>query len=94
MDRIPTTIQNFMFKKESWTAAKARAWLKKHHHLTELDEGKTVWRFRQLDPLLFDPKSFRVFELPGTVGIQATVGHLHVHGSHGGHYYHSLYRSH
>lgn len=91
--RIPTTIQNLMFRKESWTAAKARAWLKRHHHLTQLDEGKTVYRFRQLNPSLFDPRSFRVIELPGTVGIEATIGHLHVHGSHGGHYYHALHRT-
>lgn len=41
-----------------------------------LEEKPNFWHFRQVDPDLFERKSFRTIHLPGHGGILATVGHL------------------
>ena len=79
MARAPTTVQTFMFDRKIWTAAKARAWLKRNRKVVgKLEEKPNYWHFRQLPPDMFVRTSFRTITIPpgdGT-GILATVGHL------------------
>jgi hypothetical protein len=73
----PTTVQTFLFDRKIWTAAKARAWLRRNKKIVgRLVEKPNFWHFRQLPPDLFRPRSFRTIQIPGRGGIMATIGHL------------------
>ena len=72
---IGTEIQTVLVPHSKFpTRESARAWIVEHgFKATQADEGKTVTRFRQIDPDHFEPKSFRTIPL-GASGVQAVIG--------------------
>lgn len=64
-------VQTFIVSKSiASSVAQARALIRAHHaQRFEADETGTSWRFRQLDPGLFKPRSFRTFHLADGVAI-------------------------
>jgi hypothetical protein len=73
----PTTIQTYLFSKQHWNKTKARAWLKQHRKLVGFIDENGYLHARQIDPDLFDRRSFRTIDLDLARGIKAVVGHLH-----------------
>ena len=73
----PTTIQTYLFSKQHWTKAKAKAWLKQHRKVVGFIDENGHLHARQIDPDLFDRRSFRTIDLDLARGIKAVVGHLH-----------------
>lgn len=51
--------QTILFDKAKFTLKQAKAWLKEHGFKTGLDEGVTVYRFRQENPHKFNKNSFK-----------------------------------
>lgn len=75
--RPSTVVQTYLFSRFDWTAQQARTWLRRHKKIAGwLDETDDYWRFRQLDPDLFDKQSFRTVTLPGIVGVKIVTGHM------------------
>ena len=72
-----TTIQTYLFDKNYWTKTKAKAWLKKHRKVSVVEEERGYFHARQIDPDLFDRRSFRTIVLDEATGFKAVVGHLH-----------------
>lgn len=72
-----TTIQKYLFDKRSWNKTRANAWLKSHRKVTGVVDEDGYLHARQIDPDLFDRRSFRTIDLSLRTGIKATVGHLH-----------------
>jgi hypothetical protein len=72
---IGTEIQTVLVPHAQFpTREKARAWIVEHgFRATKADVGKSVTRFRQIDPDHFEPKSFRTIPL-GKSGVQAVIG--------------------
>jgi len=72
---IGTEIQTVLVPHSKFpTRGSARAWIVEHgFKATKMDEGKTVTRFRQIEPDHFEPKSFRTIPL-GSSGVQAVIG--------------------
>lgn len=72
---IGTEIQTVLVPHSKFpTRESARAWVVEHgFKATKVDEGKTVTRFRQIEPDHFEPKSFRTIPL-GASGVQAVIG--------------------
>jgi len=71
---IGTEIQTVLVPHAQFpTREKARAWIVEHgFRATKADVGKSVTRFRQIDPDHFEPKSFRTIPL-GKSGMQAVA---------------------
>jgi HK97 family phage prohead protease len=68
-----TEIQTIIFEKESFSKEDAIKWLKDHDFkYDDIVEKDTTFHFRQQDPELFDPESFRTIEI--TKGIKAIIG--------------------
>ncbi len=75
-----TTIQTYLFDRKEWTKPEAKAWLKKHRKVADVvAEGphSGYWHARQIEPNLFDLRSFRTIELSVGRNLKAVVGHLH-----------------
>jgi hypothetical protein len=71
------TIQSFLFARKKWTAAKADAWLKKHHYKTPpVDETADFLRYRQASPAHFRKGTFITKELSAKSGIKAVMAKL------------------
>ena len=72
---IGTEIQTVLVPHSKFpTRDSVRAWIIEHgFKATKVDEGKSVTRFRQIDPDHFEPKSFRTIPL-GASGVQAVIG--------------------
>ncbi len=47
-------IQSVIFDKQYYTLSKAKKWLQKHNMFNEVDEKPATYRFRQLDPNIFN----------------------------------------
>ncbi len=76
--RPPTTIQTYLFPVDTWTKPRARAWLERHRKVaSSLTREGTHWHARQIDPSLFDRRSFRTIVLEPGLGLKVVVGHLH-----------------
>lgn len=73
----PTTIQTYLFSKQHWNKTRAKAWLKQHRKVVSLADEDGYLHARQIEPDLFDRRSFRTIELDSACGIKAVVGHLH-----------------
>jgi len=73
-----TTVQTLILSKDKFkTLDQAKAWIKEHgfkveHKGKAPDETETSYRFRQMDPGLFKPNTFRTITL--TEGVKAVVG--------------------
>ena len=74
--RKTTIVQTIIFDKEKFKKSDdAKSWLKEHDYKSGgMDETDESFRFRQIEPDQFDPKSFRIIEL--TEGIKAVIGKL------------------
>ncbi|MFA5053600.1 MAG: hypothetical protein WC565_06065 [Parcubacteria group bacterium] len=72
-----TTIQTYLFDKRHWNRTKAKAWLKRHRKVAGFIDENGYLHARQIDPDLFDRRSFRTIDLDLARGIKAVVGHLH-----------------
>lgn len=74
----PTHVQSIIFKKEHWTVAKARNWLKEHDKkFGKVDVRENTLRFRQRSPGDFQKGEFAVINFGEPErGIEAVVGHL------------------
>lgn len=72
---IGTEIQTILVPRPKFlTEGKARTWILEHgFHAKKIDVGQSVFRFRQLSPDHFEPKSFRTIPL-GKSGVQAVIG--------------------
>lgn len=58
--RTGMMIQSFAFARNGWTEDTARQWLQRHGYAyDDLDVTANFLRFRQYDPSLFEPDSFR-----------------------------------
>lgn len=77
MPRPPTTIQTYLFPRDTWTKTRAQSWLRRHRKLAGLVLEGTHWHARQIEPSLFDRRSFRTITLEPGLGLKAVVGHLH-----------------
>lgn len=68
-------VQSFLFKRERWTLAAARKWLREHGHAASSpDVTKHFYRFRQREPDHFVKNSYRMIQIAS--GIEATAGQL------------------
>lgn len=67
-------VQTILFDKSKFSPVEAKAWLKKEGYKTGLDEGVTVYRFRQQDPYKFNQKSFKGKKI--AKGITMVMGKL------------------
>jgi len=75
METKALKIQTIIFDKKFFTLEEARKWIKDHNFQDNgVDETENSYRFRQLDPELFEPDSFRTITL--TEGVKAVVGKL------------------
>ncbi len=74
----PTTIQSYLFDRQSWTVSKAKAWLKSHRKVMGVVTEGAYLHARQIDSDLFDRRSLRTVDLSLRLGIRAVVGHLQV----------------
>lgn len=72
----PTTVQTYLFDLKSWTKPEAKRWLESHRKVTGLVREGHYWHARQIDPDLFDKRSFRTIDISLRMGIKAVVGHL------------------
>lgn len=71
----PMEVQSILFDRELWTPPRAEAWLRRHDYAgLDLDEKPNTYRYRQHDPDLFRPRSFRTIAFGEETGIQAVVG--------------------
>lgn len=73
----PTTIQTYLFDRTSWRVATAKEWLRKHRKVPLVIVEGHYLHARQIEPNLFDRRSFRTIVLDQALGIKAVVGHLH-----------------
>ncbi len=74
-----TTVQTYLFAKDTWTKAKAKAWLVRHRKVSTVTaEGAHAdyWHARQIDPVFFELRSMRTISLDPGLGLKAVVGHL------------------
>lgn len=69
-------VQTLLFDRDSWTEARAKAWLSKHGYETGVDVKPGTLRFRQREPSLFRRKTFRTISFGDGTGIKAVVGIL------------------
>ena len=49
-----TKIQSILFKRPEWKLTECKKWLKKHGYKTDVDKKPEHYRFRQLDPEMFE----------------------------------------
>lgn len=71
----PMEVQALLFDRELWTPRRAEAWLRRHDYAgLDLDVKPNTYRYRQHDPDLFRPRSFRTIAFGEETGIQAVVG--------------------
>ena len=71
----PSHVQTLLFRREDgWTKTKARTWVRSHpaYHFGKVDETANYIRVRQMDPVKFEPKSFRTITFGK--GIKAVIG--------------------
>lgn len=65
-------IQSIIFDKNYYSLSKAKKWLKKNNFITDLDEKPLTYRFRQLDPKIFNKlRTMSILE-----GIKFIVGYI------------------
>lgn len=71
-----TEVQTLLFPKSIWNRKSASAWVKKHGFKTsKVDITEDHFRYRQQEPILFQPKSFRTIALKkGPKPIKAVIG--------------------
>lgn len=68
------TTQSVLFLKAKYPKKKAEKWLRENgYKVKKVDTTKTLHRYRQLDPKLFDQKSFRMKKIKGN-DIKLVVG--------------------
>ena len=66
--------QSVLFLKSKYPKKKAEKWLRENgYKVKKVDTTKTLHRYRQLDPKLFDQKSFRMKKIKGN-DIKLVVG--------------------
>ena len=66
--------QSVLFLKSKFTKSKAEKWLLKNgYKVKKVDTTDTLHRYRQLDPKLFDKKTFRMKKIKGN-DIKLVVG--------------------
>lgn len=66
--------QSVLFLKAKYPKKKAEKWLKENgYKVKKVDTTKTLHRYIQLDPKLFDQKSFRMKKIKGN-DIKLVVG--------------------
>lgn len=66
--------QSVLFLKSKYTKAKAEKWLKENgFKVKKVDTTETLHRYRQLDPKLFKPDTYRMKKIKGN-DIKLVVG--------------------
>ena len=66
--------QSVLFLKSKYTKPKAEKWLRENgFKVKKVDTTETLHRYRQLDPKLFDEKTFRMKKIKGN-DIKLVVG--------------------
>ena len=66
--------QSVLFLKSKYTKPKAEKWLRENgFKVKKVDTTETLHRYRQLDPKLFDEKTFRMKKIKGK-DIKLVVG--------------------
>ena len=66
--------QSVLFLKSKYTKQKAEKWLRENgFKVKKVDTTETLHRYRQLDPKLFDEKTFRMKKIKGN-DIKLVVG--------------------
>jgi hypothetical protein len=66
--------QSVLFLKSKYTKKKAEKWLKENgFKVKKVDTTPTLHRYRQLDPKLFDEKTYRMKKIKGN-DIKLVVG--------------------
>ena len=59
-------VQSVLIQKKSMKRKDANTWIKSHgYKIGRVDTTKTLWRFRQVEPDLFNKKSFRIKDIDG-----------------------------
>jgi len=62
----PMVVQSVLFDKKKYTKPKAEKWLRENNFkVKKVDITESLRRYRQLDPQLFDQKSFRMRNIKG-----------------------------
>ena len=70
----PMVVQSVLFLKSKYTKPKAEKWLRENNFkIKKVDTTESLHRYRQLDPKLFDDKSFRMRKIKGN-DIKLVVG--------------------
>ena len=68
------TTQSVLFLKSKYTKPKAEKWLKENgFKVKKVDTTETLYRYRQLDPKLFNPDTYRMKKIKGN-DIKLVVG--------------------
>ena len=69
-----TVIQTIIFRKDQWSIAAAKKWLKAHKYKSPKPETTAEYhRFRQSSPVKFKAATFRTIELGKGKGIKAVI---------------------
>tara|TARA_R100000654_G_scaffold24805_1_gene47979 strand:+ start:7037 stop:7285 length:249 start_codon:yes stop_codon:yes gene_type:complete len=62
----PMVVQSVLFDKKKYNKTKAEKWLKENgFKVKKVDITESLRRYRQLDPKLFDSKSYRMRNIKG-----------------------------
>ena len=70
----PMVVQSVLFMKNKYTKSKAEKWLRENNFkVKKVDTTESLHRYRQLNPKLFDDKSFRMRKIKGNE-IKLVVG--------------------
>lgn len=72
---VKTAVQTVLFPRKEWSPARAMSWLRKHNFkFNKIHTTENYLRFRQLDPIAFQPKEYITKKLDN--GVLLIIGQL------------------